>query len=465
MYAVLPAFVSSVFLCYGLYVLLSVGVTRISTPFFLLCATTFGWQCTWVFLFPTEHTDVAALLAKLGYVFILPLPSTFYHFVAEAVERKREQRYVLASYGMSLLLMPLLLTTDWVVSGVHTYFFGDYPRAGSLLFVHVAQTVLLTLRSAWILIAARRCVDAEDRRPYDLCLVALALYSVAIVDYAANYGYAFYPPGVVFVALSLGILASSVVRPDLMHTGAPQSSTATKALPISPAAIHERARSAGRIWPEVLHGYRLAVDNGLCEGRIRSGELIGASGLMGAITSEQGDTSNVIDAVLTSFMKGGPDRSSFAPYRISECVSTALESYPFQAGERCLVDANEIDDAWRFVGSDKLLIYVLFNFLAALLNASRLLGDGTVKISAANEGAFHVLRLQRPHSGIPDDAILRNAMPSSDVGLGFPFCCRVIEWFGGSIECESIGGRCSAFTLMLPSFAPFGGAAAAYSLA
>jgi hypothetical protein len=43
MYSILPAVVSALFLGFGLYVLLTDGLTRLSTPFALMCVCTFGW--------------------------------------------------------------------------------------------------------------------------------------------------------------------------------------------------------------------------------------------------------------------------------------------------------------------------------------------------------------------------------------------------------------------------------------
>lgn len=83
MYSILPAFVSALFLGFGVYVLLTEGLTRLSVPFALMCATTFFWQGTWAFLFQTSDPELSGVLVKVGYFFILFLPTTFYHFVTE----------------------------------------------------------------------------------------------------------------------------------------------------------------------------------------------------------------------------------------------------------------------------------------------------------------------------------------------------------------------------------------------
>lgn len=460
MYAALPAFVSSTFLGYGLYVLVTKGVTRVSASFFLLCVTTFAWQGTWVFLYQATHPDVALLLARLGYLFILFLPTTFYHFIAEVTERRRERPLLLASYGLSLVLVVLLLTTGQVVSGYYTYFFGDYPKAGPLHPLHLAQTVLVAIRSAWILAEARRNATAERRKRYNLCLVAVVLYSLAAVDYLVNYGVAFYPPGVVFVAASLGMLAVSVVRYDLMH---PYSLAATVAHEVRTplATIRMQAQELARTWPQVLQGYQLAVEQGLCEDRMRPGQLERVSSLVGAITREVDGTSTVIDMALASVTLERLDRSTFAPHGIADCVHAALERYPFQGDERGWVHVRGIDAGWRFVGSDTLLVYVLFNLLKNALHAIRATGGGRIDITGATEGQHHVIRFRDSGPGIAADVLPRIFEPffstkahGLGAGLGLAFCRRVIETFGGRIECESVPRVHTTFTLRLPRFTP-----------
>ena len=117
MYAIPTAFVSALFVVFGVYVLITQGGTRLSATFLPMCAATFAWQRTWTLLFQTDNPHVAGLLVRLGYVFILFLPTTFYHFVVEvAAARRREQPILLASYGMCLVLAALLPGNEVIAS-------------------------------------------------------------------------------------------------------------------------------------------------------------------------------------------------------------------------------------------------------------------------------------------------------------------------------------------------------------
>jgi two-component system, CAI-1 autoinducer sensor kinase/phosphatase CqsS len=130
MYSLLPALVSGLFLGYGIYVLVAKGFNRISVIFFLHCITTFFWQGTWAVLFQVRDPALAAFLVKFGYLFILFLPTTLYHFLAAISDRQKELKGVYASYGLAAVLAGFNFASNMFVDGYYDYFWGYYPKAG-----------------------------------------------------------------------------------------------------------------------------------------------------------------------------------------------------------------------------------------------------------------------------------------------------------------------------------------------
>jgi signal transduction histidine kinase len=457
MYSILPAFVSALFLGLGLYVLLTEGLTRLSTPFALMCVCTFFWQGTWAFLFQTTNAEVAGVLVKVGYLFILFLPTTFYHFVTEVAGPRGERRLLLASYGLCVLLAIFLLTGDEVVAGFETYFFGPYPKAGPLHPVHVLQTLFLAWRSGWLLLRARREVRGKARRRLlDLCLLSLGLYSLAAVDYAVNYGYTFYPPGVIFIATGLGILGITIARHGLMRPFLLAATVAHEvAMPL--AAIDMHAEEIGTALPELLRGYHLAVQHRLCSEGLYPGQPERLASLASAIRRQVDSTSAVVEMSLPSFNLDRLDPRSFAPHSIRACIDSALERFPFHPGERNLVFVEPIDPLLRFSGSDSLIVFVIFNLLKNALYAIRESGDGKIEISAHQQDGFCVLNFRDTGPGIAADVLPRIFDPfystkshEHGTGMGLAFCRRVCEVFSGSISCESMPRVHTTFTLRLP---------------
>ncbi|ACC74680.1 ATP-binding protein [Paraburkholderia phymatum] len=457
MYSTLPAFVSALFLGFGVYVLLTEGVTRLSAPFALMCMTTFAWQGAWAFLFQTTSPEAAGLLVKAGYFFILFLPTSFYHFVIELTERRDERPLLMASYALCVILAVLLMTSDEVVAGFGSHFFGDYPKAGRLHPVHVLQTVMLACRSGWLLIVSRRQARARHRRHLlGLCLVSLCLYSVAAGDYAVNYGYVFYPPGVIFIAISLGILAVTIVRHGLMRQYFLAATVAQEvAMPLEVIGMH--ADELGHALPELLRGYQLAVRHQLLVNGLYPGQSERLPTLTRAIRRQIDSTSTVVEMSLASLTLDRLDRRAFGPQSVRHCVDSALDRYPFTPGERGRVSVIPIDPQLRFSGMDSLFVFVLFALLKNALYAIEASGSGTITISAGRDGGFCVIHFNDTGPGIADDVLPHIFDPFYSTkphgqggGMGLEFCRRVCDAFGGTITCTSTPGVLTTFTLRLP---------------
>lgn len=400
MYSILPAFVSALFLGFGIYVWLTEGVTQRSTPFVLMCMTTFVWQGTWAFLFQTSRPDVASVLAKVGYLFILFLPTTFYHFVTVTVARRDERPMLLASYSISAALAVLLLIGNEVVDGVRQFAFGDYPRAGHMHPVHVVQTMALAGRSGWLLVTARRRARGRDERKLlALCLLSLGLYSLAAIDYAVNYGYPFYPPGAIFIALSLGILAVTIVRYRLMRPFLVAATVAHEvATPL--ATIGMYVEEIDRALPTLLRGYQLAVMLRLVDGDFDTEQLDRLPALPSAIRHQINSTHAMVEMSLAMFTLDSVDRQSFSTHSIGRCIEVALDCYPFSAGERERVDVAPIDPQLRYFGSDSLMLFVVFNLLKNALHATMGGTTGRIEIFAERDDGSCVLQIRDTGPGI-----------------------------------------------------------------
>jgi signal transduction histidine kinase len=455
MYAIPTAFVSALFVVFGLYVFITQGITRLSGPFLLMCAATFAWQGTWTLLFQTDNPQLASVLVRFGYLFILFLPTTFYHFVIEVAARRREQPFLFASYGLCLVLAALLPGHE-VIAGYQAHFFGFYPVAGPLHPVHVVQTVVLAGRCAQILLAARKEARGEARRRLDLCFANLCLYSFAAIDYAVNYGYGFYPPGVLFITLSLGLLALMIVRYHLIHPYALAATIAHEfTTPLATIGLH--ADEIASVSTHRSDSRRVALTYGPHDDSAQAGQFERIGQLAAAIRSEVSGASAMVDMMLASFTLDRLDRSRFSAHSVQQCVAAALERYPFRGDERARVSVTPIDPALKFSGSDTVVVFVLFNLLKNALHAIRASGDGRITISAAQEQNFCVLQFRDTGPGIaPDvlpyifDAFFSTKRHGSGAGMGLAFCRRAVLMLGGSIRCNSTQGMHATFTIRLP---------------
>lgn len=449
MHSLLPAVVSMLFLCYGGYVLHSRGVSRISLTFFLLCITTFSWQFTWAILFQMHDAHVALSLAKLGYLLILFLPTTLYHFIAELTAQHGERRWVALSYLAASLLGLLLLTTDGLVDGLHVYFFGFYPKAGLWHPLHLLQTALVVGRGLWLLYRRQQQAVSTEKTRLRYCLVSLLIYFFASVDYLCNYGVQFYPPGVLFVATSLGLIAQAMVRHNLLADPLEVAATIAHEMRTPLATIRNQSRMLTRSLPELLAGYQSALAHGLVPPGLSAPQLQYLSGLGQHIEQEIIRSNFIVDMMLASARAGSLNRAEFANYSAKKCVDEALASYPFENAMRDKVRVRGNND-FTFFGSDVLLVYVLYNLFKNALHAIKVAGRGEVEILLEDRK----LVVTDTGSGIPDDVLPHVFEPfysTGGTGIGLAFCQRVITAFGGNIRCESQAGRYTCFSISLPA--------------
>lgn len=448
MHSLLPAVVSLLFLCYGAYVLHSRGVNRISLTFFLLCSTTFCWQFTWAILFQMDDKRAALSLAKLGYLMILFLPTTLYHFISELTAQRGEGRWVALSYTTAGVLGLLLLTSDWLVAGLHRYFFGFYPRAGLLHPLHLLQTTLVVGRGLWLLYRRQRMAVSTERTRLRYCLVSLLIYFFASVDYLCNYGVQFYPPGVLFVATSLGLIAQAMVRYNLLADPLEVAATIAHEMRTPLATIRNQSRILSRCLPDLLAGYQRAVEAQLVAPTLSMPQLQYLHQINQYIENEISRSNFIVDMMLASARAGTLVRSDFANYSIKKCVDEALASYPFETSMREKVRVRGSED-FTFFGSDVLLVYVLYNLFKNALHAIKAAGRGEVEIRLTGRQ----LMITDTASGIPDDVLPHVFEPfysTGGTGMGLAFCRKVITAFGGNIRCESQAGKYTRFALSFP---------------
>lgn len=456
MYSLLPALTALVFLGLGLYVVKRKGLTGISASFLLLSVTTFFWQFTWAFLFQVEDPELAGVLVKVGYFFILFLPTSIYQFLVEISDSRKERPYVYASYGVAMVFSFLLLTTDLLVSGFYEYFWGYYPQAGPLHILHVIQTTLVVSRGLYITWEKQREAVDYQRSRLRYCVAAMLIYFLAAVDYLCNYGFEFYPPGVVFVLISFSIMTFAIVRYGLMNNPAALAASMAHEMRTPLATIQMQVEFIARYLPELLRGYQIAVDSRLCESGISKEHYEEIQEMTRNINKEISQSNTIIDIALASARTDLHSRYEHDDHSMAECVTDAVESFPFNSNETEKVTVNDESD-FTFLGSDTLMKYVIYNLIKNALYAIRSAGYGHIEITLEAGNERNRLFFSDTGPGIlPDvvphvfDEFFSTRNEGSGSGMGLAFCRRVITGFGGTIECSSRPGKKTLFTITLP---------------
>jgi two-component system, CAI-1 autoinducer sensor kinase/phosphatase CqsS len=460
MYSLLPALVSGLFIAFGFYVLAAKGWGRITGSFFLFCVTTFFWHSSWAVLYTVTDPFVADSIIRFGYLMIVFLPTTMYHFSAEICGQSSEQRWIFASYGFAGVMAIFVLFSQQFVDGHYRYFWGFYPKAGPLHALHVVQTAILATRV--LVIAYQRFTNSPQaqRGKWGIFLAAVVIYMPAAADYLCNYGFEFYPPGVIFIAVNLCLMSYVVIHHDLLS---PYAAAATIAheLRTPLATIRMQASHAAAQLPELIQRLQQSQADSITATGVAVSEIDIAPHralevMCSKILQQVDRTNKMIDLILASARMEHIDTNEFEHFSMQACIRETLESYPLSANERKKIHVHAQQD-FSFFGSHVLMIFVVSNLLKNSLYAMKAAEKGEIQIAINYSENNGVLTVTDSATGISKAVIKRifdtyySTKQSAGAGVGLAFCLRVIKAFEGQIRCDSIEGQHTTFTISLPA--------------
>lgn len=437
------------FLFYGFYVVSSRGISRVSTSFLILCVTTFFWQFTWAILFQVSDPGLADELIKLGWLLILFLPTSLYHFLVEITGKVAELRFVYLSYFFALLLSATLVTTDLFIAGHYEFFWGFYPKAGILHPLHVLQTVIVVNRGLYITYKKQQIVQSEEKLKLRYCIAGLLIYFFAALDYLCNYGVEIYPLGAVFIAISLGLIAIAATKYHLMDNARLMAASIAHEMRTPLATVKLQAQTLSDSLPALIEGYYRAVKSNLIENTLSDAKIDYLISITTKIAEEVNASNEAIDMMLALASENYLNEKEFKVFSVKECVESAVSKYPYRSDDEKVISV-DIDSDFLIIGSDVFLTYVIFNLIKNSLDAIREVENGKISIRLGNRKIL----LTDNGVGISDDVLphifdsfFTTKFKSVNAGVGLAFCKRVMNSFGGEISCNSQQGKGTTFIL------------------
>ncbi len=218
-YSIPPLLSAIVFAGLGLFVLLSNRRSATNIMFMLMCATSFGWQIAWTFLFSIKDSSLADLIVRCGYSSIIFIPICHFHLFASFVGKlKEELKLLFASYVLGVVFLVLLWSTDLFIRGYYSFHWGYYPKAGILHPVYLAMVNVLAFRLTYLLVMEwrRKGLDPQRYQQVKFALIGFLFYFMVVSDFLVNYGIEFYPLGFIPGVISFGIFAYAIFRHQLL---------------------------------------------------------------------------------------------------------------------------------------------------------------------------------------------------------------------------------------------------------
>ncbi len=171
------------------------------------------------------------------------------------------------------------------------------------------------------------------------------------------------------------------------------------------------------------------------------------------------ETNHYLDMTL---MKFSQKPAALRPLNIQDALDFYRSTYPFRNFSEDDKEANkvhiEVKENFVFKGDPDAFYQVLANLTQNALVALKTASKGEIFITASsgeNNDPFNTLSFKDTGIGMSPE-VLKNCFQAFystapyGIGMGLPLCRKIMESFGGSIECESVQGETTTFTLRFP---------------
>ncbi|MCD6045353.1 MAG: sensor histidine kinase [Gammaproteobacteria bacterium] len=221
------------------------------------------------------------------------------------------------------------------------------------------------------------------------------------------------------------------------------------------SAIIVKAGNGRKFFPALLDAYQLAKKNNLEGLEVippRRFEVI--ANLFDSIDREAKFANVFIDMLICNVKQDVLKKNATKVLKMSDCIHTALQRYPFSGNQERLIYWDHNYD-FSFVGSEDRVVHLLMNLLKNALYYIVAAGKGRIDIWQTAGRRMNILHFKDTAIGMSQetqDMLFQQLIghKSNKVGLGLAFCARVMRELGGSIECHSVEGEFSEFSLYFP---------------
>ena len=164
----------------------------------------------------------------------------------------------------------------------------------------------------------------------------------------------------------------------------------------------------------------------------------------------------VISMILDEVREKPVDKSSFIYTSAAMMTRKAIDEYGFESGaEREKIIVEDSQD-FMFRINETMYVFVLFNLIKNALYFLESRPDSRIFISLEKGSGSNRVRVKDTGPGISPENLEKLFDPYFTVskkggtGLGLSYCKRVMEAFGGEINCNSVEGEYTEFVLEFP---------------
>ena len=218
-YAFFPLGTSICLALFGLFIINKKHDSPLNLTFALLCFSTSLWSFGYSMMYASLSETNALFWARIGYVGVIYIPISLYHFTVTLLKQKRNPFSLISLYLFSFFWL-WASQTNYFLNGVRTFFWGYYPTVGFLYPLWVFVYVTLFIISVGLLLKSYNDktgkVSPIEKNQIRYVLIAFLIATFSAVDYLQNFGIAIYPFGYVTAFVCIPLIAYAIVKTRLM---------------------------------------------------------------------------------------------------------------------------------------------------------------------------------------------------------------------------------------------------------
>ena len=212
----LPMFgVAVVIFLLGWFGLARERLSSVNVSFFLLTLSASWWLATTSILMMSAGEATAVMWAHITYIGVCAIPSAMLQFSLALVDQVRQRmRMVIAAWSGTAVFIVLFFTSGDFITGVWRYSWGHYTRLGTASAAFLAFFITLIAASLHTLNRAMKNLELSEQHKKRIAafLTALAVGSVASVDFLPSFGVAIYPVGYIAAFACIALCGRAIWR-------------------------------------------------------------------------------------------------------------------------------------------------------------------------------------------------------------------------------------------------------------
>jgi PAS domain S-box-containing protein len=223
------------------------------------------------------------------------------------------------------------------------------------------------------------------------------------------------------------------------------------------ATVNVIGGNMNKFFPELIEGYKKAVEANLIENPIRVKVLSVLECSGDTLRSASANMTDYIDHSLKTLSKtlvNDLSEEDLTECSMGQCIRETLNGYPFGANESQLIQVDYEHD-FHFMGNSVMMVRVLTNLIK---NSLYQIGEnqrGEILIRMQREEDHNLLFVKDTAGGVPSELIPMlfegyKTTKKEGSGVGLASCRKTVSDFGGKIECQSSYGDYIEFVMTFP---------------